>query len=64
MEAGESLRIKEVTLMENAGYLFAALGVIWTTVFVYVLVLFNRQKRLQREIDSLKLMLSEKGSAL
>ncbi len=47
--------------MENAGYLFAAFSAIWATVFIYVLVLFNRQKKLQREIDSLKEMLDEKG---
>ena len=40
--------------MENASYLFAAFAVIWVAVFVYVLVLFNRQRRIQREIDSLK----------
>lgn len=40
--------------MENAGYLFAAFAVIWVTVFGFVLGLFNRQRRILREIDSLK----------
>jgi CcmD family protein len=40
--------------MENAGYLFAAFTIIWALVFGYVLVLFNRQRRMRREIDSLK----------
>lgn len=40
--------------MENAGYIFAAFAIIWAAVFGYVLVLFNRQRRLRREIDSLK----------
>ncbi len=46
--------------MENAGYLFAAFTIIWAVVFGYVLSLFNRQRRLQREIDSLKEVLKEK----
>ena len=47
--------------MENAGYLFAAFTIIWALVFGYVLVLFNRQKRLRQEINSLKEALKEKG---
>ena len=47
--------------MENAGYLFAAFTVIWAFVFGYVLLLFSRQKRLRREVDSLREMLKEKG---
>ena len=48
--------------MENAGYLLAAFTIIWALVFGYVLVLFNRQRRLQREIDSLREAFKEKGS--
>ena len=40
--------------MENAGYLLAAFTVIWAVVFGYILSLFNRQRRLRREINSLK----------
>ena len=47
--------------MENAGYLLAAFTIIWALVFGYVLVLFNRQRRLRRGIDSLKEALREKG---
>ena len=47
--------------MENAGYLFAAFTIVWAVVFGYVLVLFNRQRRLRREIDSLKEAVKEKG---
>ena len=47
--------------MENAGYLFAAFAIVWAVVFGYVLLLFNRQKGLRREIDSLKEALKEKG---
>ena len=46
--------------MENAGYLFAAFTIIWTLVFGYVLSLFNRQRRLRREINSLKEVFKEK----
>ena len=46
--------------MENAVYLFAAFTLIWAVVFGYVLSLFNRQRRLHREIDSLKEALKEK----
>jgi len=46
--------------MENASYLFAAFTVIWALIFGYVLALFNRQRRLQREIDSLKEVLKGK----
>ncbi len=50
--------------MENAGYLFAAFGIVWIVVFGYVLLLFNRQKRLRRELNSLKEVLKEKGVEL
>ena len=46
--------------MENAGYLFAAFTIIWALVFGYVLVLFNRQRRLRREINSLKEVFKER----
>lgn len=47
--------------MENAGYLLAAFVIVWAVVFGYVLVLFNRQRGLRREIESLKAALKEKG---
>jgi CcmD family protein len=40
--------------MENAGFIFAAYTVIWAMVFGYLLILFNRQKKIRREIDALK----------
>ncbi len=48
--------------MENAGYLFAAFTIIWALVFGYVLLLFNRQRRLRREINSLRELFKEKGA--
>lgn len=47
--------------MENAVYLFVAFTIIWAFVFGYVLSLFNRQRRLKREIESLREALGERG---
>ena len=46
--------------MENAGYLFVAYSLAWAFVFGYVLLLLNRQSKLQQEIDSLKEAFKEK----
>jgi len=46
--------------MENAGYVFAAFAVIWALVFGFVLFLVSRQRRLRREIDSLRETIKEK----
>ena len=48
--------------MENAGYLFAAFTIIWAFVFGYVILLFNRQRQLRRDVESLKEAFKEKGS--
>jgi CcmD family protein len=46
--------------MENLGYLFAAFAIVWAVLFGYLLVLLNRQRRLCREINSLKEAVKEK----
>ncbi len=46
--------------MENAGYLYAAFGIVWAGVFGYVLVLVLKQRRLRREIEALKESLGDK----
>ncbi len=46
--------------MENASFLLAAFAIIWALVFGYVLLLLNRQQRLNREIESLKAGAREK----
>ena len=46
--------------MENAGYLFAAYAIAWVLVFGFLLVMVNKQRRLQREIDLLKKVSPEK----
>lgn len=48
--------------MENAGYLFAAFTIVWAVVFGYVLILQNRQRKLKREIDTLKELLKNQRS--
>ncbi|MFC2020656.1 CcmD family protein [Chloroflexota bacterium] len=48
--------------MENGSFLYAAFAIVWVVVFGYVLSLLNRQKRLQKEIDSLKEVFKEKGA--
>ena len=40
--------------MENAGYIFSAYSIIWAAIFIYLLSLHWKQKKLQREIDLLK----------
>ena len=47
--------------MENLGYLFAAFAITWAVVFGYLLLLFNRQSELRREINSMKEALKEKA---
>ncbi|MFC1964261.1 CcmD family protein [Chloroflexota bacterium] len=47
--------------MEYAGYLFAAFGILWAAIFGYVLVLWRRQRGLQRDIASLEETLQQKS---
>ena len=47
--------------MENVGYLLAAFTIVLAVVFGYILLLSNRQRGLQREIDSLKEAFKEKA---
>ncbi len=46
--------------MENGGYLLSAFTIAWAVIFGYVLLLLNRQKKLRREIESLKQALEER----
>ena len=50
--------------MENAGYLIAAFAIVWAVIFGYVLLLLNSQRKLRREIDSLKKAFEKKGDEL
>ena len=40
--------------MENLNYLFAAFAAIWIVIFVYLLLIQNKQRRLQKQIDTLR----------
>ena len=40
--------------MENLNYFFAAFAAIWIVVFAYILFIHNKQRRLQKQIDSLR----------
>ncbi len=40
--------------MDNLGYLFAVFGIVWLVIFVYLFYLINGQKKLHKEIKSLK----------
>lgn len=48
--------------MENWGYLFAAYAIIWAMVFGYVLILLQGERKLRREIDTLKRSLKGKSN--
>jgi CcmD family protein len=43
--------------MENSLYLFAAFGLTWLIIFVYVYSIFRRQNALEVKIDKIKTIL-------
>jgi CcmD family protein len=53
--------IGEEITMENMGYLFAAFLIVWIGIIGYLFVIFNRQKKISREIEMLEKSLTEKG---
>ena len=46
--------------MDDLEYLFAAFTAVWVVIFGYILQLSLKQRRLQREIESIEMKLSEK----
>jgi CcmD family protein len=40
--------------MENAGYLLSAFIIIWAVIFGYIIFMQRRQRKLGREIETLK----------
>jgi CcmD family protein len=46
--------------MDNLTYLFAAYTAIWVGIIAYVFVLMLQEKKLRRDIESLKEELKEK----
>jgi CcmD family protein len=49
--------------MENLGYLFAGYTAIWAVIFAYILFIQNKQRRIQRQIDALRMSLENNGSS-
>ncbi len=45
----------------NVGYLFAVFAIVWLVIFIYSFIMINNQKKLHKEMQSLKEMLKEKG---
>ena len=45
--------------MENLFFLFVAYTAIWAVLFGYVLFMQRKQRRLQRELDSVKKSMGE-----
>jgi CcmD family protein len=56
----EGLEAEQRFLQHNYEYLTYALIAAWLILAGYVLLMFARQKKLKREIDSLRAMLEEK----
>ena len=48
--------------MQNWQYLFAAYTVIWIAVFAYVLLLLQGERKLRKELDTLKRTLKGKST--
>ncbi len=44
----------------NFAYLFYGLSVAWLTLALYVVILVQRERRLQRELENLKRMLESR----
>ena len=47
--------------MENFGYLFAAYTIIFAVMFLYVMFIWRRQRRLEREVVALERRLEALG---
>jgi CcmD family protein len=46
--------------MENMGFLFAAYSIVWALIFGFVLIMYNRQRKLRRKIDLLSEEIEQK----
>ncbi len=45
--------------MDNLEYLLAVFGIVWVVMFIYLFSLINHQKKLYKEMQSLKKMLED-----
>ena len=46
--------------MDNSIFLFAAFGITWSIIFLYIYRLFRSQNALKHQISKIKTMLQEK----
>jgi CcmD family protein len=46
--------------VENVGYLLSAFVIIWAVIFVYIIFMQRKQRKLEREIDMLKKSMTPK----
>jgi len=46
--------------MERLGFLFAAYTAVWVLLFLYVQVLSRRNRRLEREVEELRVILERR----
>lgn len=47
--------------MDHFPYLFAAYGIVWAVIFLYVLSLDRRGRRLERDVAELKKLVEQWG---
>ncbi len=45
--------------MDDLGYVFAAYSIIWAIMFLFVLSLYWKERRLRRDVDRLRALLDE-----
>jgi hypothetical protein len=62
LQDAEAITRELARLQRNYAFLSYGLMVAWVIVVVYVLMMVAREKRLKREIASLRAMLEEKES--
>jgi hypothetical protein len=62
LQDAEAITRELARLQRNYAFLSYGLIVAWVVVVIYVLMMLAREKRLKREIASLKAMLEEKES--
>jgi hypothetical protein len=62
LQDAEAITRELARLQRNYAFLSYGLMVAWVIVVIYVLMMVAREKRLKREIASLKAMMEEKES--
>ncbi|HXS98223.1 MAG TPA: hypothetical protein VN736_26680 [Candidatus Limnocylindrales bacterium] len=60
LQSADDIQREIHRLQHNYDFLSYGLIAAWTILTIYVLMMFSREKRLKREIGSLKAMLEER----